>query len=74
VALKLRGLPFQIANFDIVNFFYGYSFIYNTVLIGKNNDGKKNGYGILLFENEQECQRAMSEKQGKTIGPRYIEI
>jgi RNA recognition motif-containing protein len=46
----------------------------NSVFLGKNQDGRRTGFGTILFENEEECKRAMSEKQGQNIGHRYIEL
>ena len=74
VALKLRGLPFQIKANDISFFFSDYEHVPNSVFLGKNQDGRRTGFGTILFENEEECKRAMSEKQGQNIGHRYIEL
>ena len=73
--MKLRGLPFQTKAPDIISFFTGFNLFEKSVLLGRNvNDGRPNGFGALLFKSEQDCKRAMKEKQGQNIGHRYIEL
>jgi RNA recognition motif-containing protein len=62
VSLKLRGLPFQIKNTDISTFFSGYKYVPDSIIIGRNQDGRPNGFGAILFETELECKKALSER------------
>jgi RNA recognition motif-containing protein len=72
--LKLRGLPFQIKPSDILYFFSDFRVISSSVQIDKNLEGKRTGYGSILFQSEEECRRALNEKQGGHMGNRYIEL
>ena len=64
IALMLRGLPFQIKPADLQMFFQNYAYVQGSIFLGKNNEGRRTGYGAILFQNEAECLRAMNEKQG----------
>ena len=73
-SLKMRGLPFHVKNEDIMFFFADYSFIPDSIKIGKNSDNSKTGEGAILFKDENECKKAFTEKQGSNIGHRWIEL
>jgi RNA recognition motif-containing protein len=64
IGLKLRGLPFQIKVKDIQTFFSGYNCIPSSIILGKNQEGRANGLASVLFLTEDDCKRAMFEKQG----------
>lgn len=70
----MRGLPFQIRPSEIIYFFSDYSLIPSSVHIGKNKEGRRTGFGSLLFTSEEECRRALNDKQGGHMGNRYIEL
>ena len=52
----------------------GYNLLQNTVYLGKNSNGRRNGNAVILFDSAQECNRAMNEMQGKYIGSRYLQL
>ena len=58
VALKLRGIPFQAIEEDIVTFFEGYKLVPDSVKI-ERVDERPTGYCAVLFESEEEAQRAL---------------
>ena len=58
VALKLRGIPFQAIEEDIVTFFEGYKIVPGSVKLEARDD-MPTGYGAVLFESEEEAQRAL---------------
>ena len=74
VALKMRGLPYQVTNDDIKAFFAGYKISDNKIKIGTNPDGSKTGEGSVLFNSEEDARKAYKECQGRNIGHRYIEL
>lgn len=39
-----------------------------------NADGRKNGFGSILFEDPETALEAIKELDGKYIGQRYVEI
>jgi len=46
----------------------------SSIILGKNQEGRANGLAAVLFLTEDDCKRAMFEKQGQNIGHRYVEI
>merc|ERR1712100_358453 len=61
VGLKIQGLPFQIHEKDIIAFFSKFSPVLNSVHFDRNKDGRRSGYGALLFQSSDECLNAMNE-------------
>jgi len=59
VAVLLKGLPFGVQNNDIKNFFGEYEYIPTSLEIGLNREGKHNGAGCILFEDEGEAALAV---------------
>ena len=55
MAVKIRGLPYQVRYEDVSSFFGDFNIIERSVVLGKGHDGRKNGFGAILFENEQEA-------------------
>lgn len=51
VAVKLRGLPFLIRYEEITDFFRDHRHIEKSAIMGIGADGRKNGYGSILFED-----------------------
>lgn len=74
VAVKMRGLPYQVRYEDVSQFFREFNIIDRSVVLGKGHDGRKNGFGAILFESESEAKAAMQAMQGKHIGTRYVEL
>merc|ERR1712072_1158473 len=44
----------------------------NSIVIGQGKDGRRNGFGAVLFENEEAAEKAISELDKEYIGERYI--
>lgn len=42
--------------------------------MGLGYDGRKNGFGAILFEDEKEAKDAMTKQQGQYVGSRYVEL
>ena len=74
VAVKIRGLPYQTRYEEISDFFGDYQYIERSVILGLNNEGRKNGFGAILFENEDEAQSAAKGMDGQHVGSRYVDL
>ena len=74
VAVKIRGLPYQVRYEEISDFFGDYQYIEKSVILGLNNEGRKNGFGAILFESEDEAQAAAKGMDGQHVGSRYVDL
>ena len=43
-------------------------------MLGLNYEGRKNGFGAMLFESQDEAARAAKEMNQKYIGNRYVDL
>ena len=59
VALKIRGLPFRVSYQEVKEFFQNFNFVENSVVFGIGSDGRKNGLGTILFNNNLEAKTAI---------------
>lgn len=62
IALKLRGLPYQVTLDDIKTFFSSYNVQESSIKVGLQPDGRKTGEGAVLFKTEEDCKSAFKEK------------
>ena len=53
--VKIRGLPYNIRYEDISDFFGDFKVVHQSVVLGLNQEGRKNGFGAILFENDDEA-------------------
>lgn len=74
VACKVRGLPYSAQYEDVSEFFKDFHYIERSVVMGLGYDGRKNGFGAILFEDEKEAKDAMAKQQGQYVGARYVEL
>lgn len=74
VAVKIRGLPYQVRYDEISNFFGEFRYVEKSVVLGLNSDGRKNGFGAILFETEDEAKAAMEKMNGQHVGSRYVDL
>lgn len=61
VSVKIRGLPYQVRYEEVSGFFQDFNIIERSVVLGKGHDGRKNGFGAILFESESEAKAAMQQ-------------
>ena len=73
-AVKVRGLPYSAQYEDVSEFFKDFHYIERSVVMGLGYDGRKNGFGAILFEDEKEAKDAMTKQQGQYVGARYVEL
>lgn len=74
MAVKIRGLPYQVRYEEIADFFRDHRYIEKSAILGVGSDGRKNGFGSILFEDQETAQVAAKELDGHYIGERYVEI
>ena len=74
ILVRMRGLPYTIKKEEVLAFFAGYDVVPDSVIIGEMGNGKKTGEGVILFKSEEEAQRAVNDKNGSSIGRRWIEL
>jgi RNA recognition motif-containing protein len=74
VSVKVRGLPYSAQYEDVSEFFKDFHYIERSVVMGLGYDGRKNGFGAILFEDEKEAKDAMAKNQGQYVGARYVEL
>jgi len=55
VAVKIRGLPYQTRYEEVSEFFGEFKIVEKSVVLGLNAEGRKNGFGAILFETEDEA-------------------
>ncbi|XP_013391159.1 epithelial splicing regulatory protein 2 isoform X2 [Lingula anatina] len=71
----MRGLPYNATVQDILNFFEGfYEVTPECIQIQRNTDGRPNGDALVTFVSRNEAERAITERNRKIIGNRYIEL
>lgn len=61
VSVKVRGLPYSAQYEDVAEFFKDFHYIEKSVVMGLGYDGRKNGFGAILFEDEKEAKDAMAK-------------
>ncbi len=85
--IRMRGLPWVATVEDILDFFSGFSIATTEnqnssedasskyqVLIVLNAQGRSTGEAYIKFTNEEECRRALAEKDCQNMGHRYVEL
>lgn len=74
VAVKIRGLPYQVRFDEISAKFKDTNYVSKSVVLGVNPDGRKNGFGAILFNNQSDAENAIDNLNGEYIGSRYVEL
>jgi RNA recognition motif-containing protein len=59
----LQGLPFKASDEDIEEFFSGFNMVAGSVKYQKNEEDRKTGHAAVLFESQEDADRAFKEKQ-----------
>ena len=72
--MKIRGLPYRVRFEEVSDFFSGMGYLDKSVVLGLNPDGRKNGFGAILFNTEQDASNAINELNGEYLGDRYVEL
>jgi len=74
VAVKIRGLDYNVSYNEIKSFFNGYNYVDNSVILGKGRDGRNNGFGSILMKTEEDVENAVKDLNKKYIGERYVDL
>ncbi len=73
-AIRMRGLPFDVTEKEIFDFFAAYNVSPGAIKIGVNAAGQRTGEAVVLFPTAEDAKRAALEKHGDNIGHRWIEL
>ncbi|XP_008298476.1 G-rich sequence factor 1 [Stegastes partitus] len=71
--VKLRGLPFDCTEDEIVAFFSGLDIVENGITIVANRKGRRTGEGFVKFTSQEAANEAL-QRDRDLIGSRYIEV
>ena len=77
--LKLRGLPYETTQNDIVNFFMGpegagpVEVAAESILMTETPDGRPSGQAFVEFPTAEAAQAAL-KKNKASMGSRYVEL
>jgi len=71
--VKLVGLPYTATNDDIIKFFEGFTIAKDSIIIGKNHDGRPSGDAFVEFTTSDQVEKAIA-KTNEKMGTRYIVI
>eukprot|EP00245_Coleochaete_scutata_P014153 TRINITY_DN5962_c0_g1_i1.p1 TRINITY_DN5962_c0_g1~~TRINITY_DN5962_c0_g1_i1.p1 ORF type:complete len:458 (-),score=101.37 TRINITY_DN5962_c0_g1_i1:1011-2384(-) len=71
--IKMRGLPFNAGQREIMDFFEGYTIAQNGIHIALGPNERPTGEAYVEFTSTDEATRAM-ERHRNNIGARYIEL
>ena len=74
VAVRIHGMPFQATREEVYEFFADYKVVPDTLIWGLADDGRKSGLGSLIFETEEDAQKAAEEKDKQYIGSRFVNL
>jgi RNA recognition motif-containing protein len=58
VCVKMQGLPFRASVDEVTDFFRDYKYVDGSVIFGLGEDGRKNGFGAVLFEDDEQASTA----------------
>eukprot|EP00775_Hariotina_reticulata_P011624 gene11624-11768_t len=76
--VKMKSLPFDATQLDIIHFFESYRLKPNGVQLVVRSDNKPTGEAFVDFENYEEAAKAMREKDHKVFnekfGDRYVRL
>lgn len=73
VCIKMRGLPYNAGQREIMEFFEGYNILPNGIHVVMGATDRPTGEAFVEFVSSEETQRAM-ERHRQNIGSRYIEL
>jgi len=72
VCVKMRGLPYRATDEEVYEFFKDFKVKEDSMQWGMGADGRKNGWGCIVMENEDEASRAAEALDKQYIGSRWI--
>ncbi|XP_069587722.1 RNA-binding protein 12B-B-like [Ranitomeya imitator] len=70
--IRMRNLPYTITNEEILNFFYGYNIIPDSIDVKFNRKGMSTGHATVCSPSYEEALTAVKELSDRPIGSRNI--
>ncbi|NXL93426.1 RB12B protein, partial [Alectura lathami] len=74
VPIRLKNLPFKATPNEILDFFYGYRVIPESVSVQYNEQGLPSGDAIVAMTNYEEAMAAINELNDRPMGPRKVKL
>ncbi|XP_069076569.1 RNA-binding protein 12B [Pleurodeles waltl] len=72
--IRLKNVPYTVTVNEILDFFYGYRVIPDSVTIAYTKQGLPTGIAILAVESYEEAIAAIRELNERPIGPRKVSL
>ncbi|XP_030072399.1 RNA-binding protein 12B [Microcaecilia unicolor] len=72
--IQLKNMPFTTTVNEILDFFYGYRVIPDSVSIRYNEGGLPTGIATVAIENYNEAMAAVAELNDRPVGPRKVKL
>ncbi|XP_029447527.1 RNA-binding protein 12B [Rhinatrema bivittatum] len=72
--IQLKNMPFTTTVNEILDFFYGYRVIPDSVSIRYNESGLPTGIATVAIENHDEAIAAVTELNDRPVGPRKVKL
>ncbi|XP_053510239.1 G-rich sequence factor 1 [Ictalurus furcatus] len=71
--VRIRGLPFNCAEEEVIQFFSGLNIVNNGVTLVMDHSGRSSGDAFVQFATQQMANEAL-KRDREVIGNRYIEV
>ena len=72
VCLLIKGIAYRATDEEVAEFFKDFKMKEDSLQWGQGEDGRKNGFACVCFENEDEAQRAKETLDRGYIGARWV--
>ena len=72
VALLIKGIAYRATDEEVAEFFQEYKTKEDSLQWGIAEDGRRNGFACICFENEDEAERAKGALDRGYIGARWV--
>ncbi|KAM8966846.1 RNA-binding protein 12B-A-like [Pelodytes ibericus] len=72
--INMKNVPFTATAEEILDFFYGYNVIPESICIGYTKNGNPTGTATVCIRNYNEAMAAVNELDERPIGPRKVSL
>ncbi|XP_078249399.1 RNA-binding protein 12 isoform X1 [Pogona vitticeps] len=72
--IKVQNMPFTVSVDEILDFFYGYQVIPDSVCLKFNEKGMPTGEAMVAFESRDEAMAAVVDLNDRPIGSRKVKL
>ncbi|XP_075438857.1 RNA-binding protein 12B-B-like [Ascaphus truei] len=73
-AIDMKNLPYTATVAEVLDFFYGYRVIPDSVHFKYTKRGRPTGHATVCIENYEEGLAAVEELNGRPVGPRKVSL